>query len=108
MLKTAGNKELLDAAATILKGSIYVSPSLSNEPLRLLESASAAPTPRLTIRQRETLQLIAEGLSAKEIAHLLSVSIKTVHFHRENIKKILGIRTTAELTKYALKQGPLL
>jgi len=51
------------------------------------------------------LQLIAEGRAAKEIAHVLSISTKTVDFHRENIKRKLGFRTTAELTKHAIEQG---
>jgi DNA-binding NarL/FixJ family response regulator len=62
----------------------------------------------LTPRQREVLQLIAEGKSAKQIAHILSISVKTVEFHKAAIMDELGIRTTAELTRYALQQGIVL
>ena len=60
---------------------------------------------RLSARERETLQLVAEGRSAKEIAHILTISVKTVAFHRENIKRKLGLRTIAELTRHAIEQG---
>jgi two-component system response regulator NreC len=65
----------------------------------------AAATLRLTGRERETLQLIAEGRTAKEIAFILSISVKTVSFHRENIRRKLSLNTTAELTKHAIEQG---
>jgi DNA-binding NarL/FixJ family response regulator len=106
VLKSAAREELLDAIKSVLSGRIYVSPSLSSEHLeRFTDPSRAAATLRLSTRERETLQLIAEGRAAKEIAHILNISIKTVAFHRENIKRKLGLGTTAELTKHAIEQG---
>ena len=62
-------------------------------------------TLRLTGREREILQLIAEGKAAKELAFILSISTKTVALHRENIKRKLGVKSTAELTQHAMEQG---
>jgi DNA-binding NarL/FixJ family response regulator len=106
VLKSAAREELLEAIQSVLNGRIYVSPSLSSEHLeRFRNPARAAAVLRLSTREREVLQLIAEGRPAKEIAHLLNISIKTVAFHRENIKRKLGLRSTAELTKHAIEQG---
>jgi DNA-binding NarL/FixJ family response regulator len=106
VLKSAAREELVDAIRTVLNGRIYVSPTLSGEHLeRFADPMRAAASLRLSLREREILQLIAEGKAAKEVAHLLSISSKTVAFHRENIKRKLGLKTTAELTKYALEQG---
>lgn len=106
VIKTAAGEELLDAIKSVLEGRIYVTASLSSEHLERFENPSrAAAVLRLTARERETLQLIAEGRAAKEIAHLLNISIKTVAFHRDNIKRKLGLRSTAELTKHAIEQG---
>ena len=106
VLKSAAREELLNAIKSVLNGHIYVTPSLSSEHLeRFTDPYRAAATLRLTTREREILQLIAEGRAGKEIAFLLSISIKTVAFHRENIKKKLGLGTTAELTKHAIEQG---
>jgi DNA-binding NarL/FixJ family response regulator len=104
--KTAAREELLDAIRYAMKGRIYVTPSLSSEGLeRFMDPFRAAATLHLSMREREILQLIAEGRAAKEIANLLTISVKTVAFHRENIKRKLGLRSTAELTKYAIEQG---
>jgi len=106
VLKSAAREELLDAIQSVLNGRIYVTPSLSSEHLeRFKDPSRAAAALRLSTREREILQLIAEGRAAKEIAFLLSISVKTVAFHRENIKRKLGLRTTAELTKHAIEQG---
>lgn len=106
VLKSAAREELLQAVDTVMKDRIYITPGLSNENLeRFRDPSRAAAALRLTSRERETLQLIAEGRSAKEIAHLLKISVKTVNFHRENIKRKLGVRSTAELTKHAIEQG---
>jgi DNA-binding NarL/FixJ family response regulator len=59
----------------------------------------------LTPRQREVLQLVAEGKSTKEISAALNISPKTVEFHRNSLMDELGVRTTAELTRYALSRG---
>jgi DNA-binding NarL/FixJ family response regulator len=108
VLKSAAREELLDAIESVLNGRIYVTPSLSSEHLERFEDPTrAAATLRLSTREREILQLIAEGRAAKEMAHVLSISIKTVAFHRENIKRKLGLRSTAELTKHAIEQGLL-
>jgi DNA-binding NarL/FixJ family response regulator len=106
VLKSAAREELLDAIKSVLDGHIYVTPSLSGEHLeRFTDPSRAAATLRLSTREREILQLIAEGRAGKEIAFLLSISIRTVAFHRENIKRKLGLGTTAELTKHAIEQG---
>jgi len=106
VVKSAAREELLDAIRSVLKGQIYVSASLSNEHLdRFMDPTRAAATLHLSMREREILQLIAEGRAAKEVADVLSISIKTVAFHRGNIKRKLGLGTTAELTRYAIEQG---
>jgi DNA-binding NarL/FixJ family response regulator len=106
VLKSAASEELLEAIDSALNGRIYVSSRLSKESLaHFRDSSHAAATPHLSPREREVLQLIAEGRTEKEIAFLLTISIKTVGFHRENIKRKLGLRTTAELTRYAIEQG---
>jgi len=106
VLKSAVREELLSAIQSVLKGRIYVTPSLSNEHLERFDDPSrAAAILRLSTREREVLQLIAEGHTAKEMACVLNISVKTVTFHRENIKRKLGLRTTAELTKHAIDQG---
>jgi DNA-binding NarL/FixJ family response regulator len=106
VLKSAVREELLDAIESVLSGRIYVTPGLSIENLdRFKDPSRAAATLRLSMREREILQLIAEGRAAKEIAHVLNISRATVAFHRDNIKRKLGLRTTAELTKHAIEQG---
>jgi DNA-binding NarL/FixJ family response regulator len=106
VLKSAAREELLEAIQSVLNGRIYVTPSLSSEHLeRFCDPARAADILRLSTREREVLQLIAEGRVAKEISHILTISIKTVAFHRENLKRKLGLHTTAELTKHAIQQG---
>jgi len=98
VLKSAVFEELLDAVQSVLSGRIYVSPDLSTEYL-------AAATSRLSKRERETLQLIAEGRSAEEIAQAMNISVKTVALHQGNIKRKLGLKTTSELRKHAIKLG---
>ncbi len=108
VLKSAAREELLDAIDCVLHSRIYVSPGISTEHLDRFEDPSrAAATLRLSPREREILQLVAEGRAAKEIAFVLSISIKTVAFHRDNLKRKLGLRSTAELTKHAIEQGLL-
>jgi len=105
VLKSAAREELLDAIERVLSGRIYITPSLSSEHLeRFNDPSVAAAALRLTAREREILQLIAEGRATKEMAFVLNISVKTVAFHRENIKRKLGLRTTAELTKHAIEQ----
>ena len=106
VLKSSAREELLEAIQCVLSGRIYVTPSLSRKHLeRFSDPALAAATLRLSVRERETLQLIAEGRSGRETAEVLKISVKTVEFHRLNIKRKLGLRTTAELTRYAIEQG---
>jgi len=106
VLKSSAREELLEAIQSVLNGRIYVTPSLSSEHLeRFTDPSRAAATLRLSSREREILQLIAEGRATKEMANVLNISTKTVAFHRENIKRKLGLRTTAQLTKHAIEQG---
>lgn len=104
VLKSSAREELLEAVESVLRGAVYVSPKLAGENSGVRDLAQCGHEVRLSMREREILQLVAEGKMAKEIAFLLKISVKTVSFHRENIKNKLGIRTTAELTKYAIAQ----
>jgi DNA-binding NarL/FixJ family response regulator len=93
----------------VVAGGRYLSASVSPIELEQGLHAPAGPDDRLIVpltpRQREVLQLIAEGKSGKEIAYMLSISPKTVEFHKAGIMDILQLRTTAELTRYAIERG---
>jgi DNA-binding NarL/FixJ family response regulator len=106
LLKDAAQQELEIALRAALRGETYLSPGASK---RLVErvTGEAAPTPldSLTPRQREILRLIAQGVQAKEIAHRLGVSRKTVDAHRAQIMERLDIADTAGLTRFAIREG---
>lgn len=109
--KPSAATELFEAIDAINNCRYYVSPLISiSEPERFaLRNPATNPSEffgsRLTGRQREVLQLIAEGKSAKEISSTLGISPKTVEFHKKSLMDSLGVRTTAELTRYALAHG---
>lgn len=102
LLKRSAGSELLTALSEILKGRSYVTPLVTRE---FLEARGQAPPRSLSPRQREVVQLIAEGLSMKEIAGILHVSVKTVEFHKARSMQQLGIQTNADLIKYAISKG---
>ncbi len=106
--KQSAASELVTAIHEVIKGHTYISPLLTSELMGCFLDPAEHPdklSPRLTPRQREVLQLVAEGRSNKEIGAILKISIKTVEFHKFNLMQTLGIHTTAELTQYALKHG---
>lgn len=108
VLKRANATELIQAIRAALRGQLYVSPMLAKDVLDPLLHQQQSPSrvqAVLTLRQREVLQLVADGRSLKEIASILCISVKTVEFHKTRIVKQLGLRTTAELTKYAVTHG---
>lgn len=108
IVKDGATEELGTAIDTVMRGERYVSPGVSRNVVeRLLRDASAEPNPLslLTPRQKEILQLIAEGRSTKEIAHVLNLSIKTVETHRAQLMQRLSIRDVPGLVRYALRAG---
>ena len=108
VIKQAAARELREAIATVLSGRYYLSPMIANKtavPFQTTRNPTGLFGGRLTPRQREVLQLIAEGKSIKEIAQILKISPRTVEFHKNGIMQELGFRTTAELTRYALDHG---
>ena len=108
VLKHSASTELLTAIKEVLKGRTYVTPMIAGE---LMESYKEGTHKRnealtkLSERQREVLQLLAEGKLAKEAADILNISSKTVEFHKYKMMEILGIKTSAELVQYAIKHG---
>ena len=108
VLKTSPLSELLTAIRAVLNGHSYLSPSLCPRVDSLVSSGKPrANSKSLTLRQREVLQLVAQGRTAKEIATTLGLSVKTAVFHKMAIMDKLGLRTTADLTRYALNHGIL-
>lgn len=108
VLKQSASTELLSALNAALKNQRYISPQLSLEVQDAIETPWVKPegfSSKLTPRQQEVLQLLTKGFSTKEIAATMQVSTKAVEFHKGNITRKLGIRTTAELTRFALSQG---
>jgi DNA-binding NarL/FixJ family response regulator len=105
VLKSGASEELLEAIAVVLNGGTWVSPGFSQSVLDSLRSSPLGSTVRLTKRQRQILQLIAEGRANKEIAFLLGVSIRTVEFHRYQLMARLGLHTVADLTRFAIQEG---
>jgi DNA-binding NarL/FixJ family response regulator len=108
LLKDAAFEELSVAIKSVLKGQIYLSPAIAGVVVeRSLGRFPKARSPlaKLSKREQEVLQLIAEGKSTKEIAATLYVSVKTVEGHRKQIMDKLAIYSVAELTKYAIREG---
>jgi DNA-binding NarL/FixJ family response regulator len=103
LLKRSAASELPRAIRTVVEGKNYVAPSVTPEVSP--SGVSWKQRGSLTPRQREVLQLVAEGRAAKEIAAALRISVKTVEFHKSGIMQRLGIYSTAELTRYALDHG---
>lgn len=108
VLKQAAASELLNAIHDVQQGRFFVSPlvgnSASQNSVRLNQNPSKLFA-ALTSRQREVLQLVAEGKSAKQIAALLSISVKTVEFHKKHLMKQLNLHGSAELVRYAVEHG---
>lgn len=109
ILKQAAINEIGPALREVLSGRYYVSPALRQGIPAALYDPTKNPSElfgqTLTPRQREVLQLVAEGKSNKEIAAILNVSVKTIDFHKAGIMEELGLRSTAELTRYAIEHG---
>lgn len=103
VLKTSAAEELLPAIRAVLRGKVYLSPSL--DPAAAAQAVPSRETLALTERQREVLQLIAEGRSSKEVAAILGISVKTANFHRFEVKKKLGVHSIAELAAFAARRG---
>ncbi|MBN2337267.1 MAG: response regulator transcription factor [Acidobacteria bacterium] len=108
LLKRSAASELLAAIRAVLKGDHYVSPLVTRNALELLIS-SAKPgskfSDRMSPRQREVLQLVAEGRSRKEIASILNISVKTVEYHKSKLMRELNLQGAADFTRYAIEHG---
>jgi DNA-binding NarL/FixJ family response regulator len=108
VLKHAAASELVTAILEALKGGKFITPQIAGE---LLDSfrrgtpTGAEALDKLTPRQREVLQLVAEGRSAKEIAAVLRISRRTAEFHKARLMETLGAQSTAELIQYAIRTG---
>ena len=105
VLKRSATSELVRAIHTVLRGQRYVARALPASILAGARLAGEARPGHLTARQREVLQLVAEGRGAKQIAALLRISVKTVEFHKARLMDQLDLRSTAELTRYAVQHG---
>jgi DNA-binding NarL/FixJ family response regulator len=108
VLKHSAPAELISAIRAALEGGTFLTPQIAAEVLDAMKQGpERAPDPvvSLTPRQREVLQLLAEGRSAKEIASSLLISARTVEFHKYQMMETLGLHTNAELVHFALKHG---
>ncbi len=108
VLKHSAPHELGEAIRMVLCGKTYITPSLQRTLLETQKDHAKMrhkETSLLTKRQREVLQLLAEGYSAKEIASMLNISSRTVEFHKYQMMKDIGLKTVADLIRYAVKHG---
>ncbi len=108
VLKHSAPTELVAAIRAALQGQTYLTPELAGEVLEAMKKGTETtgdPVGSLTPRQREVLQLLAEGRSAKEIASSLGISTRTVEFHKYQMMETLDLHSSAELTHFAIKHG---
>jgi DNA-binding NarL/FixJ family response regulator len=109
LLKQSAGEELIAAIREVLTGRTYITPLIARDLMAVFLDAKTDPDgPRgsgVTPRQREVLQLVAEGKTMKEIARILGVSTRTAESHKYEMMQQLGIETTAELVRYAVKIG---
>lgn len=108
VLKHSAPAELITAVHAVLAGRSYVTPILAGKVLQVEQpgpKSAKDPAEQLTPRQREVLQLLAAGRSAKEIGNLLSISPRTVEFHKYQLMETLQLKHSAELVHFAIKHG---
>ena len=110
LIKRSAASELKQAIQAVMRGQHYLTPLITKDVLaatldRPEEQLRLRPMVTLTPRQREVLQLVAEGKGTKAIASILNVSVKTVEFHKARLMDILDLHSTAELTRYAVAEG---
>jgi two-component system, NarL family, response regulator NreC len=105
VLKSHRAEDLIRAIQDVVAGGVYLSPGMSRSLVDAYRARTAEPVDPLSGRERQVLQLIAEGKRTSEIADLLGVSVKTAESHRTHITKKLGINQTAGLVRYALQRG---
>jgi DNA-binding NarL/FixJ family response regulator len=105
VLKHSAPAELVLAVRAALQGRTFITPDLAAEVLRTPNEKDTNPLAALTPRQREILQFLAEGKSAKEIAAELGLSARTVEFHKYTLMDALGMENSAELIRFAVKHG---
>jgi len=96
---------LITAIREVLKGRIYLTPQITRDVVMTVTEPGLKPAVKLTPRQREVLQLIAEGRRMKEIAAILKLSTRTVETHKYEMMRSLGAESTAELVRYAIQIG---
>jgi DNA-binding NarL/FixJ family response regulator len=105
VLKHSAGEELIRAVQEVLEGRVYLTPLLTKDILATLTEPATQPAGQLTPRQREVLQLIAEGRRMKEIAAILQLSTRTVETHKYQMMRTLGVDSTAALVRYAIERG---
>ena len=103
--KTQAPEHLLQAIREVCRGGVYLSPSVSGVVVQGYLANTETPYDPLTDRERQVLQLIAEGKTTKEIAVILGVSVKTAESHRSSLMGKLDIHSTAEVVRYAIRRG---
>ena len=105
VLKTRASSELVQALRAVSKGEMYLTQSISRAVVQAYLSKADLPERPLSDRERQVLQLVAEGKTTKEIATLLGISVNTAESHRSNMMEKLGIHDTAGLVRYAIRHG---
>lgn len=105
VLKSQAAGDLIQAIQQVCRGQIYLSPGVSTAVVQAYRSKSKKPTDPLTTRERQVLQLIAEGKSTKDVASMLGISVKTAESHRTRLMSKLDIHETASLVRYAVRRG---
>lgn len=107
LVKDAVDAELIQAVRTVANNEAYIAPSVSNTVLSDYQRFVGSPLDLLTARENDVFRLLAEGKTAKEISAELNISIYTVDAHRNRIFRKLQLRSSAELVRFAMRQGLL-
>ena len=105
VLKSQVASDLIQAIRQVSRGEVYLSPGVSSAVMEAYRSKSEKPRDPLTTRERQVLQLIAEGKSTKDVASVLGISVKTAESHRTRLMQKLDIHETASLVLYAVRRG---
>ena len=105
LLKQAAGEELLEAVRTVMDGRTYLTPLITKDVLWTMANPLEDSTPALTARQLDVLRLIGQGKRMKEIAGELNLSVRTIEDHKAVLLRTLGVESTADLIKFAVRQG---